>query len=210
MIPRLGFLAAFLLIAGCGRGPSGPSIVVRDDAQYNRALAEARALSEVHVKSFAVGASLQEADLADLRKAAQLFDALIDYKPTFFALHFGSGQIEHALGNTSRARQRFLQSIELAPRPESVETMVIVADAHFGLSQLDFLNRDYAGAERRIRESLERFPDNASYWAALASIQIERRELAAARTSIDRSLRLDPDQPTANRLRRLLAFQRLR
>lgn len=192
-------------LVGCGPASGPAELRIRNAATYDQAMQEAQALSVEQIKRFAQGQSPDADGVHDLEQADRLYDALIEYQPAQFSLHFGGGQIAHALGNHRKAEQRMRQAIVLAPKPGTVETKLIEADAWFGLSVIELLSSRLDESERSIREALKLFPDNAAYWAALASVQIERREIDAANASLDRSLKIDPAQPKAKQLKAFLA-----
>jgi len=195
-------LVVLLGCLGCGTQQGGSSI--RTPREYSDALRQATELSREPLAHFSAIGSVNADDEGKLIKAQELYEALAEYQPTLFTLHFALGAIRHALGNYADAEQSFRQALTLMPATPTPDAAKIIADTHFGLATVLIDRANYSESRSEAKLALEYQPENANYLTTLAAAEIQLKETASARAHLKKALSIEPGHRRAQDLLSLL------
>ncbi|MBV6456957.1 MAG: hypothetical protein HONBIEJF_00062 [Fimbriimonadaceae bacterium] len=189
-----------------GAGCSAPSdrLVIRTARDYSVTLQEATELARQPLASFASNGAVSPDEERNLIQAQVRYEALTEYQPTLFTLHFALGAVRHALGNTAEAEQAFRQALTLMPTTPTPDATKLIADTHHGLAAVLIDRGAYSEARAEAKIALEYTPDDANYLATLAAAEIQLKDLTNARLHLKRALALEPNHRKAKVLEKLL------
>ena len=131
-------------------------------------------------------------------EALSSLEMALELDPAGAALRIQAGRCAAELGETERARQYYLQAVELAPDR---------GEGHFMLGLSYGLAGDTEGAVRHFEEAVRLMPDVAAAHINLARARTQAGQLEAARQSLQDALRIQPNHPEA--LRQMTELERI-
>lgn len=184
--------AAWLLMQNAGQ--RGASALHEAKAKLDAAIARepqntnARlALSWYHV-NLAVQLFAEDQD-HHLKEAEALAKSVLERRPRSPGAHMALGLVEVSRSRLRAAAKHFEQAIELNPSHAG-------AHAQLGRALMRVGNLDTANEHVRYAMRLSPRDPHMPYWLGFAAaIELERKDLRAARRSLERALELNPQQP---------------
>lgn len=205
MWSRTSILSLILFAAlGCS-GPDENAIpVFTSNEEFNAALREAVDLSKLPLERFDQGVAMEAQDKSDLIKSAKIYNGLIAYSPTSFALYLGAAKVDLALGDPQRAKQRLEQSLRIIPQSGGADVQRSVAEIHYQLGSIALNEKDFKLALARAQAALDTAPKDPNYWVLKGSAEVQLRQLSDARKSLEKALEIDPSNHRGLLLKRLI------
>lgn len=200
-------LSAILIcmISGCGRGTEFP--VITSGKEYEDILAEVERLSKPVFQKSDRGEDLEDGDRANLRESMRMIRGLLAYRPDAYSLQFAMGKAHQILGEDEEAIQRFEEAMAFLQSLEDPELRALRAETQYLASiSLERL-KQFESARVAAGQAVEFAPDNPNYLAALASAEIQDRNIERARALLTRALAADPNHRRALQLLRLITAE---
>jgi len=199
----LGFVVVLVLSNRPVQTPEGLPII-SDMASYNQAIQQAVALTQKHFIAYDQGDTLTDADKADVRKGAALFDTANKLEPDKAGFYLDAGRSYLILGELEDAEQRLMQCLSNAQLPSSDFKAEGVADAYFLLSQVRALQQDFKESLKFVTEADKKRPHVATYLTAKASAEVQLRMMPEAKKDLASALSIDPAYKRALALKRMI------
>lgn len=147
-------------------------------------------------------AGLKAADAAraakagDNRKAADLYREACALQPGDAGLAYRLALVLAGLGDSQGEKAALEQAVKADPN---------FIHAQYLLGFLAFQAGDNPTAERQFRLTAEALPSNVQAWLSLASTLAKESRFPEAQDAVGNALKLEPDNATALRLKRMLA-----
>lgn len=189
-----------LALVGCqAPDPNAPPMIGSAD-EFNQVLAQAESLSKEHLLAAEAGEPLSSTDQTELKRAAVLFEGLMDYRPNNVAVHVGAGQIYMALDEAERARAPLQQAVIAAGEEPSDADRYLAAEAYYHLSRVDLFAQNLDGALENAQKAVDLAFDVAKFQNALAQAYVQQRQFDKAREHLQAALLTDPENTEAKGL----------
>lgn len=199
----LGFGVVLVLSNRPVQTPEGLP-VISDMSSYNQAIQQAVALTQKHFIAYDEGDTLTDADKADVRKGALLFDTANKLEPDRAGFYLDAGRAYLILGEVEEAEQRLMQCLSNAQLPNSDLKAEGVADAYFLLSQVRAMQLDFKGSLQFVTAADKKRPRVATYLTAKASAELQLKMMAEAKKDLGLALSIDPTYKRALALKRMI------
>lgn len=195
------------LIAAIGCGNHETKVpVVQSTGQYDALLEDARKLSEGPLIKFEQREKLSDSELTDLEKSYDIFQGLSEFNPTIYANFVAMGKIQRALGHDVPAMQNYQQALNLRPLQITNEDKLVLAECSAEIARILILNQRYGDAESMAHDAIEDAPKNATYYALLAGIKVQQKDIETAKKILDEAFKIDPENSEAKAIQTLITM----
>lgn len=177
--------------------------VIGDADSWGATIHEAEELSKNHFIAADRGEELTDADRADLRKAAKLFDSANRFFPMKIGPFVGAGKAYQLTGELEAADERLRQAISNVQYAKTESDRNNVIEAQRLLSEVKARENDWDSAFKLADAAVKAAPNAPQYLATRASAEIQLKKLNEAAADIALALKLDPTNRDALRLKKL-------
>lgn len=180
--------------------------IVTTDSEFTAGLRKAVAFAEAPFKKADRNESLTAADKAALAKAADQFDALLDFRPREPGPFLGAGKAAYLLERYPDAeaflRQAVINGDEMLKKGdrEPSAVRVIVADARYERSRTLLALGRADEALTSVEEACVTFPENANFQTGRGSALMQLKRYSDAAAAFQTALIADPNHPVAPKL----------
>jgi Flp pilus assembly protein TadD len=199
---RAAWAVLAAVAAGCGQGDG--VALLRDDREYQATLDRVHRLTSGPFQSVREGKPLNDGEKQRVVEAQRAIESLVGFAPTKYSLYVLRGLAHAALEEKGEAARSFRQALELVPPEPSEADLFVVGQVHTQLSRLHFDSGDFEAAAREAALAVEASPNDIEGYVALASAQIQRRQIDAAKETLEAAQRLDPYFPRVRQLKKLI------
>jgi tetratricopeptide (TPR) repeat protein len=189
-------------LLGCGKDPGIP--IIGSGSEYTDHLANAESLTKDILERYERGEALSDADRNKLREAQKLFMALIAFRPEGFGPYFGLAKIHEALGEKDEALFYMQKFIQYAPPNPIPEVKQLLGEAHFVSGTIYESYGEFASADLAAQAAVKYNERNPDYLSLLASSKLRRKDVAGAKSLVEKALQADPNHGRARQLEAMI------
>jgi len=206
----VGFVALLLLSNRPGTTVDGKMVVTSVD-QYKTVRDEALQIATGPLQKVELGQTLEPSDVEELRRAAELYEALNHFNPStiepFFVLgrvYLELNEVDQALTNLNQAMLNVPEALRKArddndePRARAIQ--LTLYEIHNQRAQTFLKRGEPEKAVTDAEIACQYVPESPAYRTTLAAALAKVGDLEAAKEELQEALRLDPQYPRAKAL----------